>query len=302
MGAAESRGQVTPSRPIRNRHLSHVTDPRSPTCGIMRTPIEVGDSPKRTIMCEQEEEVESAEIEDPRSPTHGIVRTPLRPSLHDSLNFLAKQLSEVFVSEDSGIEGGPASDVDSPAPSSEEQAVDDQPSIPFSSGVEEMAVESPVVQAEIPAEPTPPPAEPTPPPEEPSPPPAEPTPPPEEPSPPPAEPTPPPAEPTPPLAEAEPTPPPLQPQKQRGKSPHGSGSKNVRQRPRKALMTTAPGRSPLKILQEDNSPSTAVQNRQKKRISFQSDPPSSVRSLKISHSSWGMSHNKENTQYTHSES
>ncbi|XP_073451699.1 cell division cycle-associated protein 3 isoform X2 [Aquarana catesbeiana] len=267
MGAAESRGQVTPSRPIINRHLSRVTDPRSPTAGIMRTPIEVGDSPKRTIMCEQgeEEEVEeveeveeSTEIADPRSPTHGIVRTPLRPSLHDSLNFLAKQLSEVFVSEDSGIAGGPAADVDSPAPSSEEQAVDDQASIPSSSRVEETAVESPVFQAEVPAEPTPPPAE--------------------------------------------PTPPSLQPQKQRGKSPHGSGSKNVRQRPRKALMTAVPGRSPLKILQEDNSPSTAVQNRQMKKISFQSDPPSSVRSLKISHSSWGMSYNKENTQYTHSES
>lgn len=252
MGAAESRDQVTPCRPIQNRHLSRVTDPRSPTAGIMRTPIEVGDSPKRTIMCEQEEEeevVESTEIADPRSPTHGIVRTPLRPSLHDSLNFLAKQLSEVFVSEDPGIEGGPAVDVDSPAPSSEEQAVGDQACIP-SSRVEETAVESPVVQAAVPAEPTPP---------------------------------------------------PLQPQKQRGKSPHGSGSKNIRQRPRKALMTAVPGRSPLKILQEDNSPSTAVQNRQIKMIAFQSDPPSSVRSLKISHSSWEMSYNKENTQYTHSE-
>ncbi|XP_018425864.1 PREDICTED: cell division cycle-associated protein 3 [Nanorana parkeri] len=256
MGAAESRAQVTPSRPIQNRHLSHVTDPRSPTAGIMRTPIEVGDSPKRTIMSEQDEEeaVEPTDFVDPRSPTHGIVRTPLRPSLHDSLSLLAKQLSEVFVLEDSVVEGSPAADVESPAAASEEQAASDLASTPVSrvKETEETAVESPAIQAAAPAEPTPP---------------------------------------------------VLQQQKQRGKSPHGSGSKNVRQRPRKALISSAPGRSPLKILQEDNSPSTAVQNRQIKKISsFQSDPPSSLRSLKISHSGWEMSHNKENAHYIQSES
>ncbi|KAM5140659.1 cell division cycle-associated protein 3 [Mantella aurantiaca] len=252
MGAAESRGQVTPSRPIQNLHLSRVTDPRSPTAGIMRTPIEVGDTPRHTLTSEQDEEEaeEPSDISDPRSPTHGIVRTPLRPSLHDSLTLLVKQLSEVFVLEDSGIEGSPAADVEPPAASSEDQAASDEASAPASS-VQETAEDTPdVIEA---------------------------------------------------AAQAEPTPHLLQKQKPRSKSPHASGSKNVRQRSRKPLMSSVPGRSPLKILREDNSPSTTVQNRQVKKI-LQSEPPLSLRSLKISHNSWEMSHNKENAQYTHSES
>ncbi|XP_072280616.1 cell division cycle-associated protein 3 [Pyxicephalus adspersus] len=262
MGATESRVMVTPSRPIQNRHLMHVTDPRSPSVGILRTPIEVGESPKHLSVSEEceEEAVECIEIEDPRSPTLGIVRTPLRSSLQNSMNQLAKQLSEVFVSEDSGIEESPATVVQLPAAPPEEQAATDLAAetnlaaepVSDEKEVEQTAVESPAVQAAAPAEPTPP---------------------------------------------------PVQQKKQRSKSAHCYGPRNVRQRPRKALTTATPGRSPLKILQEDNSPSPVVQNRQIRKImAFQSDPQSSLRSLKISHNSWEMSYNKENAHYTQSES
>ncbi|KAG8535251.1 hypothetical protein GDO81_029015, partial [Engystomops pustulosus] len=169
--------------------------------------VQVGESLPRCHVDAQEEEVsEPSVINDPRSPTQGIVRTPLRPSLHDSLNLLAKQLSEVFVSEDSGIEGSPQANKE--AETSDQQPVSEALPPP---------AEEPVICA---------------PPEEPA--------------------------------------PPSGPQpRQRGKSPHAPGAKNVRQRPRKALVSTAHGRSPLKILQEDNSPSTAMQKRQ---VIHPSDP------------------------------
>ncbi|XP_069834951.1 cell division cycle-associated protein 3 [Dendropsophus ebraccatus] len=256
MGIADSRAQqqVTPSRPLRNRHLANVIDPRSPSVGIPRTPIEVGESPRRSPAIAPEDEVtEPAIISDPRSPTQGITRTPLRPTLHASLNLLAKQLSEVFVSEDSGIEGSPEANKEDPAEAPEDKMVNEASPPPAE---EEAKVPEAAEEAAI----------------------------------------------SPTVAPAEPTPPIGNLQKPRGKSPHAAGTKNnVRQRPKKSLVSNANGRSPLKILQEDNSPSTAVQNRQVKKIPFQSEQPS-IRSLKISHCSWELSHNKENAQYTQSES
>ncbi|XP_073409066.1 cell division cycle-associated protein 3 [Dendrobates tinctorius] len=251
MGAADSREQqVTPSRPLRNLHLLRVIDPRSPTAGIPRTPIEVVESPQssRNVVAAEEEAAEPPRTSDPRSPTQGIARTPLRASLHASLNLLAKQLSEVFVSEDSGTEGSPEANNEAPA-----ESPDDQPSSD--------ARPPPVKEEEKEPEPA--------------------------------------AEP---VTSPEPPPPTVQQQKPRGKSPHATGTKNVRQRPRKALVSPAHGRSPLKILQEDCSPSMAAQNRQVKIIPFQSEQSSSLRTTKISHTSWEMSHNKENTHYTQSES
>ncbi|KAM4704380.1 cell division cycle-associated protein 3 [Rhinophrynus dorsalis] len=172
----------------------------------------VGDSPRNTPQSVQEEEVQELPIiSDPRSPTHGIARTPLRPPLHEALNLLVKQLNEVFVAEDSGIEESP----------------------PYLQSLHQLW---------------------------------------------------------------------LPPQRSRSKSPRSAGIKTGRQRPKKALLTSASGRSPLRILQEDNSPRMAVPNRQGKKLSFQSEPSSSLRAVKIPHSAWETSHNKENAQYGQSTS
>ncbi|MEE6512291.1 hypothetical protein FKM82_019246 [Ascaphus truei] len=254
MGSAESREQVTPSRPLCNRHLSHVTDPRSPTAGIHRTPIEIGGSAR--ITPQSTEEVQEPTVTpDPRSPTHQIARTPLRPSIPVSIDLLAKQLNEVFVAEDSGMEGCSVVGSGPETPPSAEQGGEEAPAEEVDGGAQDEQAEGPA------AEPT---------------------------------------------LSAEPASHVGQSQRARGKSPRAAGGKNARQRSRKGLVSVAPGRSPLKILQEDNSPNTGVQQRQGKKLSFLPEggrePVSSLRALKISHSSWERSHNKENTLYGQTES
>ncbi|KAM3914083.1 cell division cycle-associated protein 3 [Leptodactylus fuscus] len=252
MGASDSKMKpVTPSR-LRNQHLIHVLDPRSPSVGIPRTPIEVLETPPRSLTAVQEEEVtESPLVNDPRSPTQGIVRTPLRSSIHASLNLLAKQLSEVFLSEDSGIEGSLAANKEAPAETPDVHPMTDILPPPAEKTKEPEAVQGPAMS---------------------------------------------------PLVAAETTLPMENQQRSRGKSPRAAGTKNIRHRPRKALVSSAHGRSPLKILQEDNSPSTAVQNRQIKKILLQSEQPSALSPLKISHCGWEMSQDKENAHYIQSES
>ncbi|XP_075562907.1 cell division cycle-associated protein 3 isoform X2 [Pelecanus crispus] len=77
MGVSGS-APATPAAP-RNKHLAHVSDPRSPSAGILRTPIEVVSSP---VGSPQPGHAEPAAVtsqdRDPRSPTLGITRTPMR--------------------------------------------------------------------------------------------------------------------------------------------------------------------------------------------------------------------------------
>ncbi|XP_022378082.1 cell division cycle-associated protein 3 isoform X2 [Enhydra lutris kenyoni] len=81
MGSAKS-APVTPARPPpHNKLLARVADPRSPSAGILRTPIQVESSPQPNLPAgEQLEGPDQAQDSDPRSPTLGIARTPMKTS------------------------------------------------------------------------------------------------------------------------------------------------------------------------------------------------------------------------------
>uniref|UniRef100_A0A8I5ZP48 Cell division cycle associated 3 n=1 Tax=Rattus norvegicus TaxID=10116 RepID=A0A8I5ZP48_RAT len=104
MGSTQSVSG-TPARPLpRNKHVSRVADPRSPSAGIQRTPIQVESSPQPNPPAEQLNSLKQAQDPDPRSPTLGIARTPMKISGPDSQCPLVKELSEVFETEVSETE------------------------------------------------------------------------------------------------------------------------------------------------------------------------------------------------------
>ncbi|XP_045151958.1 cell division cycle-associated protein 3 [Echinops telfairi] len=99
MGLAKSV-PVTPARsPPHNKLLARVADPRSPSAGIQRTPIQVESSAEPSLPSgKQQEGPNSTQDCDPRSPTLGIARTPMKTT-SEPPSPLVKQLSEVFDTE-----------------------------------------------------------------------------------------------------------------------------------------------------------------------------------------------------------
>ncbi|NWZ55306.1 CDCA3 protein, partial [Haliaeetus albicilla] len=98
-----------------NKHLAHVSDPRSPSAGIFRTPIEVVSSPAGSPQPGAAEPVAgSRQAQDPRSPTPGVSHTPRRAVSSESLDRLVRQLNEAFGAEAAAQEPGPASPDEEP--------------------------------------------------------------------------------------------------------------------------------------------------------------------------------------------
>uniref|UniRef100_A0A8C5JZX5 Cell division cycle associated 3 n=1 Tax=Jaculus jaculus TaxID=51337 RepID=A0A8C5JZX5_JACJA len=94
MGSTQSV-PVTPAP--HNKHLARVADPRSPSAGIQRTPIQVESSPQASLPAEELKSPTQAQDSDPRSPTLGIARTPMKASGVEVFSEVAKQSTETPV-------------------------------------------------------------------------------------------------------------------------------------------------------------------------------------------------------------
>ncbi|KAI2655358.1 cell division cycle-associated 3-like protein [Labeo rohita] len=97
MGASESKmsvastPKVDPSQRPKAARVARLVDPRSPSCAIDRTPIQVGVAYSPLPVVESVGPV----FVDPRSPTPGITRTPIKMSVTS----LARRLSTFFLND-----------------------------------------------------------------------------------------------------------------------------------------------------------------------------------------------------------
>uniref|UniRef100_A0A3B4HA59 Cell division cycle associated 3 n=1 Tax=Pundamilia nyererei TaxID=303518 RepID=A0A3B4HA59_9CICH len=108
MGSSESKmtasAAIKPEPAFKKTHISHLIDPRSPSAGIERTPIQVGYLFSPVNEC-------PVVFGDPRSPTIGITRTPVREVMRGKLpegrqkGFSgASKKEEDFISEELSVE------------------------------------------------------------------------------------------------------------------------------------------------------------------------------------------------------
>ncbi|TRY95161.1 hypothetical protein DNTS_034676 [Danionella cerebrum] len=97
MGASESKltvestPKVEPNQRPKPTRVARLADPRSPSCAIDRTPIQVGVTHTPLPVMESKGLV----FVDPRSPTPGITRTPMKVSVTS----LARRLSTFFLND-----------------------------------------------------------------------------------------------------------------------------------------------------------------------------------------------------------
>lgn len=104
MGTSESKMVVSadtkPELAIKKSHLSHLIDPRSPSAGIDRTPIQVCEKESRTTAAVKSEC--PLALNDPRSPTIGITRTPVREIMRATVGSFARRLGMLLHNEAEG--------------------------------------------------------------------------------------------------------------------------------------------------------------------------------------------------------
>ncbi|XP_028327111.1 cell division cycle-associated protein 3 [Gouania willdenowi] len=98
MGSSESKmgpsEEVKPELAIKKNHVSHLVDPRSPSTGIDRTPIQVNGPGFKTITQLKSESLQG--FTDPRSPSVGITRTPVREVMRATVGSFARRLGMIF--------------------------------------------------------------------------------------------------------------------------------------------------------------------------------------------------------------
>ncbi|CAJ1062542.1 cell division cycle-associated protein 3 [Xyrichtys novacula] len=101
MGSSESKPAVPapkkPEAPIKNSRIIDL-DPRSPSTGITRTPIQVC-GPLSKVFAE----VKSEAFTDPRSPSVGISRTPAREVMRVTVGSITRRLGMLFHNETEGV-------------------------------------------------------------------------------------------------------------------------------------------------------------------------------------------------------
>ncbi|KAM4735469.1 cell division cycle-associated protein 3 isoform 1-T3 [Anableps anableps] len=104
MGTSESKMAVSadtkPEPAIKKMHVSHLIDPRSPSTGIDRTPIQVCGKESSTVAAVKREC--PVALNDPRSPTIGITRTPVREIMRATVGSFARRLGILFHNEAEG--------------------------------------------------------------------------------------------------------------------------------------------------------------------------------------------------------